>query len=59
VRLLQDGLANLVSCGGKLILSGILETQVQEVEAAVHESGMQMVGRYQSADWAALVAAND
>jgi len=59
VRLLQDGLANLVSCGGKLILSGILETQVQEVESAVHESGMQMVGRYQSADWAALVAAND
>jgi ribosomal protein L11 methyltransferase len=59
VRLLQGGLAHLISFGGKLILSGILETQVPEVEAAVHESGMQMVGRYQSADWVALVAAND
>jgi len=59
VRLLQGGLANLVSCGGKLILSGILETQISEVEAAVHESGLQVVGRYQSADWVALVAAKD
>ena len=59
VRLLQGGLAHLISFGGKLILSGILDTQEPEVEAAVHESGMQMVGRYQSADWVALVAAND
>ena len=59
VRLLQCGLANLVSCGGKLILSGILEAQISEVEAAVHESGLQIAGRYQSADWAALVAANE
>lgn len=59
VRLLQGGLAYLVSCGGKLILSGILETQVSEVEAAVLESGLRIVGRYQSADWVALVAAKD
>ena len=59
VRLLQCGLANLVSCRGKLILSGILEAQGSEVEAAVHESGLQIAGRYQSADWAALVAAKE
>ena len=57
VQLLQDGLAHLVFCGGKLILSGILESQVSDVEGAVHESGLHIAERYQSADWVALVAA--
>lgn len=59
VSLLQVGLAQLVSCGGKLILSGILDTQLTEVEDAVLASGLRLVGCYQSADWVALVAAKD
>jgi len=59
IRLLQIGLAQLVSCGGKLILSGILETQLTEVEDAVLASGLRLVGCYQTMDWVALVAAKD
>ncbi len=59
IRLLQEGLAQLVSCGGKLILSGILETQLTEVEEAVLGSGLRLVGCCHSADWVALVATKD
>ncbi len=55
VRLLKAGLRDLVVPGGKLILSGILEEQLGEVEAAVLESGLHLKESRQSGDWLALL----
>jgi ribosomal protein L11 methyltransferase len=55
VRLLdEEGLADLVSPGGGLVLSGIIETQVDEVLAAGERAGLRLVERKQIADWVAL-----
>jgi ribosomal protein L11 methyltransferase len=56
VRLLDDGLAELVAPGGVLVLSGILQEQVSEVEAALGQHGLLVSGRRQSGDWVALLA---
>jgi ribosomal protein L11 methyltransferase len=54
VRLLGDGLGDLLAPGGQLILSGILEDQVSEVLAAAEAQGLRLVERRQSGDWVAL-----
>jgi ribosomal protein L11 methyltransferase len=43
-----------VSCG-KLILSGILETQLEMVQAALHESGIDDFEITQDGEWMALI----
>ena len=43
-----------VSCG-KLILSGILETQIDMVQAALHESGIDEFEVVQDGEWIALI----
>lgn len=43
-----------VTCG-KLILSGILETQVEMVQAALHECGISEVEIEQDGEWVALI----
>ena len=58
VRLLDDGLANLLDPGGVLILSGILDEQAAEVEAALRAHGLVLLERRQIADWVALAAHN-
>jgi ribosomal protein L11 methyltransferase len=55
VRLLESGLSDLVASQGRLILSGILEEQGEEVEAAVQESGMRLSESRQSGDWLAYL----
>ena len=40
---------------GKLILSGILETQVEMVEAALHDCGISDVEVTQDGEWVALI----
>jgi ribosomal protein L11 methyltransferase len=54
VRLFGDGLADLVSPGGVLILSGILADQAGEVEAAAEAKGLTLYERRQEGDWVAL-----
>lgn len=54
VRLFEAGLADLVAPGGALILSGILETQAEEVEAAARAHGLTVLGRRQQLDWVAI-----
>jgi ribosomal protein L11 methyltransferase len=55
VRLLQDeGLADLVSPGGHLILSGILETQADQVLGAAERAGLTLANRLQISDWVTL-----
>jgi ribosomal protein L11 methyltransferase len=56
IRLLAGGLGDLVTPGGKLILSGILEDQVDEVEAAVESGGLRVEKERGIEDWRALVA---
>jgi ribosomal protein L11 methyltransferase len=55
IRLFDAGLAELVSTGGALILSGILKEQAERVisSAAVH--GLNLVEKSQSGDWVALL----
>jgi len=56
IRLLDEGLGRLVSPGGWLVLSGILQEQAGEVQAALQEAGLQMLERRQIGDWVALAA---
>lgn len=53
-RLLDAGLADLLTPGGILILSGILEEQSADLQAASESHGLRLVERRQSGDWVAL-----
>ncbi len=55
IRLLGEGLKDLLIPGGLLVLSGILEEQVQEVEQALRKQGLSTLERRVSEDWVALV----
>jgi len=57
IRLLEEGLGEIVAAGGKLILSGILADQVQDVETAIRATDMRLIQKKQSGDWMALVVA--
>jgi ribosomal protein L11 methyltransferase len=54
VRLLAEGLDELVVPQGWLILSGILEEQETEVVNAAEMRGLHLIKRRQSEDWVAL-----
>jgi ribosomal protein L11 methyltransferase len=53
-RLLDEGLGDLLTAGGRLVLSGILAEQAQDVEIAAIRNSLQLAGRRQSGDWVAL-----
>lgn len=55
IRLLDEGMANLVAPGGVLVLSGILAEQEAGVLEAVSSHGMQVRQRHQMGDWVCLV----
>ncbi|MGB7876340.1 MAG: 50S ribosomal protein L11 methyltransferase [Anaerolineales bacterium] len=54
-RLLEDGLADLVEPGGKVILSGILQEQEDKVLEAAQAKGLVLSERKEMGDWMALV----
>ena len=54
VRLFEQGMGELVSPAGKLILSGILAEQADEVAEAACQHGFPLIERLQSGDWVAL-----
>jgi ribosomal protein L11 methyltransferase len=56
IRLFESGLAQLVSPGGALILSGILAGQVDEVVSSMECHGMKMKEKRQMEDWVAILA---
>jgi ribosomal protein L11 methyltransferase len=56
VRLLGEGLSELLAAGGLLVLSGILEEQAEEVEAALRLRGLRPAARRQQGDWVAIEA---
>ena len=55
IRLFDAGLADLVSSGGKIVLSGILETQAADVIEAAEKHGLRFREQRQMADWVAIV----
>jgi len=56
VQLLKQGLGELVTRDGCLILSGILAEQSPEVERALNEHGFERIKKSQMGDWVALAA---
>ena len=54
VRLFDMGLAELVSPGGTLILSGILTEQAEGVMVCAESHGLKLVEKRQTGDWVAL-----
>jgi len=54
IRLFDDGLADLAEPGGRVILSGILEGQEQNVLVAAQAKGLVLNERRQMGDWVAL-----
>jgi ribosomal protein L11 methyltransferase len=58
IRLLDEGLADLLDPGGVLVLSGILDEQAGEVESALRAHGLVLLERRQIADWVALAVRN-
>jgi ribosomal protein L11 methyltransferase len=56
VELLNQGLGELVTPAGWLILSGILAEQSIEVESAVKVHGYTLIRKSQMGDWVALAA---
>lgn len=55
MRLLGEGMGELVAPGGNLILSGILEEQTKEVEAVIHANDLSLVKKRQMGDWVGLI----
>ena len=55
IRLFDAGLADLVSPGGTIILSGILAEQASGIEAAAKAKGLTPVEKLQIDDWVAQI----
>ncbi|UCC61855.1 MAG: 50S ribosomal protein L11 methyltransferase [Anaerolineae bacterium] len=58
-ELLEEGLASVLQPGGVLIGSGIIDTQEQEVRAALERAGIAVVARHVERDWVTLVGRKD
>jgi ribosomal protein L11 methyltransferase len=56
VEMMQEGLANRVRPGGRLITAGIIADQEPEVGAALEQKRLALVERRQTGDWVCLVA---
>ena len=54
LRLFDQDLADLVSPGGTLLLSGILDHQEAEMVAKAQEKGFKLLERISQADWVSL-----
>jgi ribosomal protein L11 methyltransferase len=55
IRLFEAGLTGLLSSGGTIILSGILQEQAEPVVAAARAKGLRFSEKRQMGDWVALV----
>jgi len=54
LKLLDEGLGNLLTPGGILILSGILEDQVDEITTKTHDYGLSIIDQRQIEDWVGI-----
>jgi ribosomal protein L11 methyltransferase len=53
IKMLASGLAQY---GRLFIFSGILDTQMSEVSAAIAQSGLELIEHKQIADWVCLIS---
>ncbi len=58
LRLLDEGLSELVAPGGTLLLSGILDTQEAEMMATLKKHTLHVRARQQMGDWVALAVSS-
>lgn len=56
MRMCEQGLGETVKAGGKAIFSGIIETQVEDMKAALRSTGLEPVAEYQQGDWVLIEA---
>lgn len=56
LQLAEQRLGEIVRPGGIVLCSGIIDTQVDEVEAALRRSGLQPYARRQQGDWVLVEA---
>jgi ribosomal protein L11 methyltransferase len=56
VELLGQGLAQIVAPGGLLVVSGILDTQAFEVNAALKAQGLTRLAQEHIEDWVAIIS---
>jgi ribosomal protein L11 methyltransferase len=54
LKLFDDGLADLVEPGGRLILSGILAEQIDEITAKLDSASLKIEENMMIEDWVAL-----
>lgn len=54
IKLFDDGLSKLLSSGGILILSGILQEQESRVLMAAQKVGLELIQRKEMGDWVSL-----
>ena len=55
LQLAEQGLGEIVRPGGNAIFSGIIDTQIEDVELALRKTGLQPIERRQMGDWMLLV----
>ena len=56
LKMAENQLGEAVRPGGIAIFSGIIETQVEEIEAALRQTGLQPGARRQKGDWVLIEA---
>ena len=56
LQLAEQRLGEIVKPGGVVLCSGIIDTQLDEVEAALRQSGLQPYARRQQGDWVLVEA---
>jgi ribosomal protein L11 methyltransferase len=55
IRLFDDGLGELVNPGGKLVLSGILDKQADQVRQAAEKQGFTFLEQININDWISMI----
>ncbi len=56
IPMCDAGLGRTVKPGGKAVFGGLIDTQTEEVEAALRRTGLEPVKRYHSGDWVLIEA---
>lgn len=56
IQMCDEGLGDMLRPGGIAILSGIIETQVDDVKAALKKTGLEPVAQHQMGDWIRIKA---
>ena len=56
IPMCDNNLGQTVKPGGLAVFSGLIEDQVEEVEAALRKTGLEPYQRLQQTDWVAVLA---